>query len=417
MFAQLKAFTPLVWTTIFGTFLTRLTYFMIWPFMAVLLKDRFALAPLIIGVILSGAALIAASMSFFVGNASDRFGRRVVILAGTLTSALAFGLLAIATQLELFVLCILLVGVGYSLLDPPSKAMMSDEIAEPKSRELAFNLRYFMLNVGAGVGPLIGLYFGLTGQQSTFALLMTTYLLYSVAVAWYSRHQQAVSALQKAAASVSNTWQVLKVDRAFQRLVLANLLIMVCYAQFEATLVQFVDAVRPERSVQLYALLVTVNALTIVCCQFPLLALLRSFALHQRIYLSLALFALGFSAYGWIPHHNDLAWILATLVMSLGEAILFPTLNVQIDTMAPHHLRGSYFGANALHGFGFALGPALGGALLQWTGVGVWWACAAISLLAFALYVATVRLLPARQLWVKQLEQDAGSVATAAAKA
>lgn len=408
MLAQLRHFTPLVWTAIVGTFITRATFFMIWPYMAMLLKQQFGLPPLQIGIILSGAALMGSSLSFFIGNLSDRFGRRVVMVSGTLASATSYGLLAVAESLPLFVGCILLAGVGRSLLEPPSKAMISDSLPDPKVRELAFNVRYFLLNVGAAVGPLLGLYLGLTGQQDTFALLMLTYLLYAVAVAWYSRTLAKVSREQKAAAGLGRTWAVLKVDRAFQWLVLANILIMMSYAQFEATLVQYLGLIRPGGDVHLYASLVATNALTIVTCQFPLLALMRRVELHRRIYASLTLFALGFSAYAWLPADGYWSWIAATFVMSLGEAILFPTLNVQIDTMAPRHLRGSYFGANALYGYGFALGPAVGGLLLQTVGASVWYFTAGFSVVALVLYVGAVRLLPARANWVASLEEEAG---------
>lgn len=55
----------------------------------------------------------------------------------------------------------------------------------------------------------------------------------------------------------------------------------------------------------------------------------------------------------------------------IGEAILFPTLNLQADHLAPAHLRGSYFGALSLAGLGFAAGPFAGGVLLQYLG-GPW---------------------------------------------
>lgn len=40
-------------------------------------------------------------------------------------------------------------------------------------------------------------------------------------------------------------------------------------------------------------------------------------------------------------------WIGAVAIISLAEAILFPTMNVHIDRLAPAHLRGAYFGATA----------------------------------------------------------------------
>lgn len=411
MLAQLGRFTPLVWTAILGTFVTRATFFMIWPYLALILKQQFGLSPTMIGLILSGTALTGSSLSFFIGNLSDRFGRRGVMVCGTLASAFAYGLLATASELPIYIIAIMIAGLGRSLLEPPSKAMISDSLADPGVRELAFNVRYFMLNVGAALGPLAGLYLGLTGEQHTFYLLMITYLFYGAAVAWFSRSLRKVAAVEKAAAGLAQTWAILKVDRAFQLLVLANILIMMTYAQFESTMIQYLGQVRPSGDVSLYAALMATNAITIICCQFLLLHLLRGVVLHQRIYLSLTLFTLGFSAYAWIPTDSFWPWIAATFVMSLGEVILFPTLNVQIDTMAPRHLRGSYFGANALYGYGFALGPAAGGYLLQHVGAWVWVFTAGFSLAAFGFYACAVRLLPARARWVESLEAEvAGGV-------
>ena len=57
--------------------------------------------------------------------------------------------------------------------------------------------------------------------------------------------------------------------------------------------------------------------------------------------------------------------------MSLAEAILFPTMNVHIDRLAPDHLRGAYFGATSFYSLGFALAPLGGGLMLDHIG-GFW---------------------------------------------
>ena len=69
-------------------------------------------------------------------------------------------------------------------------------------------------------------------------------------------------------------------------------------------------------------------------------------------------------------------------MLSVGEAILFPTLQLQVDRMAPAHLRGSYFGAAGLSGLGFGAGPFVGGLLLEYAGgPATFWvtACAVIA--------------------------------------
>ena len=53
-------------------------------------------------------------------------------------------------------------------------------------------------------------------------------------------------------------------------------------------------------------------------------------------------------------------------VLSLGEAILFPTMNIQIARLAPAHLRGSYFGATSFYSFGYALAPLVGGFMVEY---------------------------------------------------
>jgi MFS family permease len=149
---------------------------------------------------------------------------------------------------------------------------------------------------------------------------------------------------------------------------LANFLAMVAYAQQESTLVQYLNLKGHDIVLGLFTALILTNTLTIILFQFPLLRLLRGVDLYARAYAGLALFAAGFVTYALLPIHNYLGWIAATWILSMGEAILFPTLNLQVDRIAPSHLKGSYFGASALSGLGFSLGPLMGGFLLQYVG-------------------------------------------------
>ncbi|MNZ99581.1 putative transporter [compost metagenome] len=97
------------------------------------------------------------------------------------------------------------------------------------------------------------------------------------------------------------------------------------------------------------------------------------------------LFALSSPALLW-------PWLVAVFLLSVGEAVLFPLFNVLIDEMAPAHLKGSYFGASALAGLGWALSPLVGGWLLQvWGGPALFTVMTAICVLVFVLYGAGSR--------------------------
>jgi MFS family permease len=87
--------------------------------------------------------------------------------------------------------------------------------------------------------------------------------------------------------------------------------------------------------------------------------------LFVRTRIGMFLMAVAQIGFLFTPSDWALGWGLACFILSLGEVIAFPTLNVQIDRMAPPHLRGSYFGAAALYSLGFAIAPLIGGVVIE----------------------------------------------------
>ncbi len=75
-------------------------------------------------------------------------------------------------------------GLSSGLIDAPGKALMADSLASAKARELALHLRYFLLNLGAALGPLLGVTLGINAQQETFLFLVVSYLLLALAFGW-----------------------------------------------------------------------------------------------------------------------------------------------------------------------------------------------------------------------------------------
>lgn len=61
--------------------------------------------------------------------------------------------------------------------------------------------------------------------------------------------------------------------------------------------------------------------------------------------------------------------IFSTLLLTLGEIIVMPTLNIATDLLAPAGKRGITFGISNMAYLGTAVSPLLGGFLLQYAGV------------------------------------------------
>jgi MFS family permease len=273
--------------------------------------------------------------------------------------------MASARSVEMYAVGALLVGLSRASPESPGTALIGDNIAEPKTRQLAIHVRYFLINVAGAIGPLVGVVLGLSARQRTFWITAGVYAAYASALhAGFRRSPQPVHPDAKRHASLRAAMTVLSADHQFLLLVAANFIALCVYSQQESTLIQYVAGTGNAERIALVAALLTTNAVTIVTFQFPLLRLLRSRDLYRRTYAGLVLFGGAFLSYALLSVDAFVPWIVATWVLSVGEAILFPTLQLQADRLARAHLRGSYFGTASLATLGFGVGPLVGGWLL-----------------------------------------------------
>ena len=167
-FARFKQFPRLMWILLLGSFFTRGSYFMVWPFLAVILYERFALSATEVGMVLSGAAIIAVFTSFIGSALSDKIGRQKLMYLTGVLYIISFSLLAEVDTVIGYVIVMTLCSIATSLWRPLTSATIGDIIDDPQTRELAMQSLYFIVNVGCAVGPLVGLWLGLTGEQSSF---------------------------------------------------------------------------------------------------------------------------------------------------------------------------------------------------------------------------------------------------------
>ncbi|WP_139476470.1 MFS transporter [Aeromonas veronii] len=382
-----RQFTPLVWIVILGTFMVRTSYYMVWPFLSILLYREYDLSATFIGLLLGGSMALSTLVSFYGGWLSDRFGRRSILLAGCLVAMICFGLLGFSHAVFWLGVGVMGSGLSSGLIDAPGKALMADSLASAKARELALHLRYFLLNLGAALGPLLGVTLGINAQQETFLFLVVSYLLLALAFGCGFRRAGNTGKPGAAGPGLRDAIKVLLADRAFLLLVMANLLMVLVYSQFHSPLVQYLTRAGMPQVAELVALLVATNALTVVLLQFPLLRLLSRWPVRVRLHIGMALFLAAQLLFALGDPMVRSHWFGAVLLLSIGETILFPLLNVLIDQMAPTHLKGSYFGASALAGLGGAAGALLGGWILeQWSGQWLYALMALFCVAIFALY-------------------------------
>ncbi len=398
MFRSISQFTAVVWLVIIATMAMRFAFFMVWPYLAIILHQDHGLNAFEVGAFLATSGVIGSSIGFYTGYLSDKFGRRVVILGGLVCSISALVTLGLSDSLLPIMIAMIVQGVARHAIEGTGKALLTDELEDRKAKDLALHARYYALNIGASFGPLVGVYYGLTGKQTTFLLVaVMTGLYLIVATLIFFRHTPKKAPNKSSSFSFRLVLRTLGDDRRFMVFVVAMFFGLIAYSQLEAGVVQYLRVAMHPDVIAFYPIVTLTNGVTVLVLQFPLLALTERFEPATRSMIGVALMSMAFAMMAVIPISSEILFLFAIFVLSVGEVILFPTLQIMIDRMAPEDMKGSYFGAAALAGFGFAVGPIVGGALLEYFGGnGLWWFMAALMGIVALIYRKAGRM-PAQQ--------------------
>lgn len=402
---RLKQFPRLMWILLFGSFITRGSFYMVWPFLAVMLYEQFGLSATEVGLVLSAAAIISVLVSFIGSALSDKFGRQRLMYGSGFLYIISFSLLAVVEQLIGYVVVITLCSIATALWRPLTSALIGDIITDAKTRELAMQSLYFVVNVGCAIGPIVGVWLGLTGEQSSFFITAIAFAFLLALLHWgFHQHGEISSAnagkpssensidsktgagASKKEHKKSQLLEILMADKLLQRLIVANILCMFVYAQMDSSLIQYLTRAEVPDLLMLISSMIFTNAMVIISMQFVLLKMLASFSLVSRIQIGLAMLAVSQVWFAVNPLTLFWGWIGAVIIMSLAEAILFPSMNVHIDRLAPNHLRGAYFGAASFYEFGYAIAPLGGGIILDYFG-GFWLFLSGAFLTLFVMFL------------------------------
>ena len=390
LFRTLKSFPATVHALLFFTLVIRFSYFMAWPFIAVIMTQNYHMSPIAIGVAMTSSALFSVVLGMYGGQISDRLGRRVILLLGCGFSALGYSLLAQAAGMGLFIIGLMIIGVSFAWVDPPLRALMSDLLVDRRRRALALQMRYYLINVAAVFGPLVGIAFGLTSQKGTFLITGLTYIPFFVFVLLFIPAGKLVKEQDGDGVTVK-LHQVIGIiarDNIYIAGLLCSILCSVVFIHYEAILPQYLLLLNSDAAIKLITLILVTNACTVLVFQTFIMRFLATVSLPKRILLGGFIFALSQICFFSTRSTEIWLWLTVTSVFSVGEAILMPNLNILLDQLAPPEHRGAYLGASMLSTLGIAVGPLIGGIMLAMTGAGVFICTALLSLLLCAIIYA-----------------------------
>lgn len=351
-----------------GVFLVNFGNSFVWPLTTVYIHDQLHQSLTIAGLVIlcySGANVVG---SYIAGILFDRYNPRTLMIEGLIGAVITMFVLVWKSNWPIYPVMLTLVGFfnGWLVTLHNSYGTM----VKGHDGRFVFNMIYFSNNLGmvfatSVVGPLYQ--FARNHVGPLFLLTGLLYLFFILIVAKFYRVQ--VSRQRTAAVDekeiVRDKTTKLPVPNLITiwTMFIAMVIIWIAYSQWSSNMSVYVT--NHGISMTLYSLLWTINGLMVVLLQ-PLMNIVNQYVKNDylKIYVGICGIMMSFvvlvfaKQYWW--------FVLGMVVLTLGEIMVFPTVPAVVDQLSPTDEKGRYQGLlNALISFGKAVGPAIGGMIIE----------------------------------------------------
>lgn len=356
------------------------------PFLSLYLHGSRGVPMSAVGGMFFFAALAGALGQVYGGEMSDRRGRKFVLVLSQVIRAGTFLGLGLAVMVNApFIAFTLLTAISAfagRMFEPPSGAMVAD-IAEGERRAEYYGVVRIGGNLGWALGPALGGFLAALSYASLFLVSAGVLLVAATVMAinveeTLPRHRARTTASepdpievpQVGPATSGALFGVREIaetmrDRTFLRYCLVSLVLFTVMAQLVSTLSVFAVEWAGITKLQLGALY-SLNGLMVVFLQFPVVRVIAKLRLTTALALGAAFYGIGYGMMGLGTGIQLLT--LGMFVVTMGEIIATPPSLNLVANFSGESTRGRYMGIFGLfNSFGWAIGPLVGGVLLDLT--------------------------------------------------
>src|SRR5207302_3986512 len=373
-----------------GDALNYFGYGLVLPFEIIYLHQIRGFSTSTAGLVLAATMGSSAIVTPPTGALLDRYSAKALVVAGSLASALGYAGFAFVERPWQGFACSIVGGAGLGAAGTANRTLVV-RLIRPEQRAAAFALNRVAGNFGIGAGATVAGFIVAAAQQlSSFQIL---YLFDAVTSAAFALIVLAAVPSPRAEnatpADANGTgFRAVARDRLFLTVIAANIvLVVVGHTFFSNILPPFAKAHTPVGPAEI-GIIILVNTAFIVIAQIPAVRVVARMRRTHAFAAASALFAVALLAV--LPATLAQSALAATgilagvaIVLAIGEIAHILVLGPLVADMAPAHLLGRYLSLYSLTFTGsLALGPAVGGLLLQSAPDAIWWGGALAALLA-----------------------------------
>ena len=374
-----------------GGFIQSLGNSLMWPLNSLFMHNVLGRSLTEAGLILALQSGVSLLGQFWSGVLTDRFLPKRIMQGGIAAAILLLAVIALFPVWPVYAPAFILFGLAQAFIYVPLNALI--HAAWPEGGRRGYNLLYVFNNAGVAIGTAIGGLVATVSFRFTFMINAFSFAVYFFLVLWgISEYHPRINVLP----DQRQTAKLNKEPSFSVVLALSAGIFLVWSAYIQWTTVLPVVMGNLGFPLPAYSILWTLNGVFIVTLQ-PLTGwIIKVWAsgFVRQFYLACLLISLSFIILlGHLPYFS---YILAMLILTIGEMLILPAVPAAAAHLAPRGRDGVYQGIVGGAGSGGRmLGPLLGGlAFDQGGGPAVWLLALvfmALSFTAFAFYHRLVK--------------------------
>ena len=376
-------YPPAFWTYNLIVFIDRLGGFMLYPFFALYLTQKYDIGMSTVGLLFAVFSISGMVGSALGGAIADRMGRKMVIIFSLILSSLSALGMGFAPTLGIFVAVSVLVGTLANIGGPAHEAVVAD-LLPPDKRAEGYGIIRVVFNVAVIIAPPIaGLliahsYLTLFLVDAVISIISAGIVLFALPETKPKAHAHAKPETMKQ--TFAGYGRVFK-DTPFLAFIGVTVMMTLVYLNMNSTLGVYLRDQHGLPELR-YGWLLSINAIIVVLFQFWVTRRLQSYRPMLMMAAGSLLYAVGFAMYGFVP--TFALFVVAMIIITIGEMVVSPFQQSVVASFAPEHMRGRYMAVSGLSwSISFTVGPYFAGLILDSANPGLLWAfCGIVGMLA-----------------------------------
>ena len=359
----MRQIAPQVWLLAIGRLISQLGSGLTLFYAPIFFVSNLHLSSTAVGLAIGCQSIFGVVGRLMSGSLVDRVGRKPLLMAAMVASAIAAAMFALAQDFWSLVLGYLLFGLGIGLYWPANESLVADLAKTSDERRNAYAVTRLADNLGLGLGIIGG---GLMLQISVdyrwlFWLDGLSFFLFAWVILLGIRETKPTTV------SGMSPWQgYLQAlgDHRLQLYLLINVMFTTYVAQLETAIPLYVTRFAGGTTWTV-TILFTINLIAMAAVQLPVIRWLKPDRHAQALGKAALIWGLSFIfvALATLQPLHSIGWlIMAMLGIALALAVYNPTASALTADIAPEQLMGVYTSLNSLcWAVGFAIGSPIGG--------------------------------------------------------